>query len=394
MSAAVERRRKQIAKKKTLFISTDPITSRLNELLSSEKRIDESTAYEALQLAQSQVRRHVKMGKYELATITFAYDTSMKLLKQHSRVSVASQLLSLLVHVLKETHTICDLVWIKRLTDLNFVYVSTLHGISQSEIKMQERARLMRVQLKFLLSSLSWSDLLGTVNYGAYGIHELVGIHYWRLSEIERDMTNQSKSKKLADEEKNDLKIIGLQCEAVTHLALAEKPSIIYKFIKDLPKPRKMEMCAGHTCPPALRDELLTRSILMFLSIENVRDANILLRKCLFDIDATTIENMKKSYLSKVDKKAPSHLVFNSMLISLCLKDKKTGPLYTWLLRSFSVSELSHMYKPDILNAYTTRIGQSFFNIQPPPDMLSTLENMMTMMSGAASVGGMNIDAI
>jgi len=394
MSAALQRRRKQIAKKTTSYINGDPITTRLNELLSSKERIDESTAYEALQLAQSQIRRHVKTGQYEQATLTFAYDITMKLLKQHSRVSVASQLLALLVNVLKETHTICDHTWIKRLTEINSVYVSILYGINQSEINMQERARLMRVQLKFLLSSLSWSDLLGTVKYGAYDIHELVGIHYWRLSEIERNMINKSNSSSVADEEKHNLKIMGLQCEAVTHLALAEKPLIIYKYIKSLPKPRKFELCAGHTCSPALCDELLTRSILTFLSIENIRDANILLRECLVEIDEHTIENMKKSYMSKGDKKAPSHIIFNSMLLSLCLKDKKTGPLYTWLLRSFSVSELSHMYKSDVLKVYTTRIGQTFFNIQPPPDMLSTLENMMTMMSGAAGLGGMNPDAI
>merc|ERR1712151_249391 len=152
------------------------------------------------------------------------------------------------------------------------------------------------------------------------------------------------------------------------------------------------EKCAGHSCSPALRDELLTRSILTFLSVENIRDAHALLREFLVEIDETAIENMKKSYMSKVDNKAPSHIIFNSMLISLCLKDKKTGPLYTWLLRSFSASELSHMYKPDVLKAYTTKIGHSFFNIQPPPDILSTLENMMTMMSGAAGLGCINQD--
>merc|ERR1712113_594298 len=171
---------------------------------------------------------------------------------------------------------------------------------------------------------------------------------------------------------------------------MGEKPLIIYKYIKSLRKPGKVELCAGHACSPALCDELLTRSILTFLSIENIRDANILLRECLVEIDETTIESMKKSYMSKVDKKAPSHIIFNSMLITLCLKDKKAGPLYTWLLRSFSASELTHMYKPDILKAYTTKIGHSFFNIQPPPDILSTLENMMTMMNGAAGFGAIN----
>ena len=59
-------------------------------------------AYEALQLAQSAVRRNVKIGNFTKAT-DVAYTTSLDLLVKSGRVSVSSQLLAVLVQVLSET---------------------------------------------------------------------------------------------------------------------------------------------------------------------------------------------------------------------------------------------------------------------------------------------------
>lgn len=394
MSAAVARRRKQLAKKAACQSSDDPITHRLNVLLSSEERIDESTAYEALQLAQSQVRRHVKTEEYGKATVTFAYNVSLTLLKKHCRVSVASQLLALLLHVLKETHTACDSIWIQRVTEIDSIYLSALDRIDKTEMDVTERARLMRLHLKFLRSALSWSDALGTIRYGALEIQKLVGDHSWRLSESVSAVESGTGCVDADGDDGQDLSRMGLKCEAVTHLALAEEPLTIFEHLENLPKPNQAELCTGHTCAPALRDELLTRSILTFISVDNIRDAHVLLRGYIDNIEERTVENMKKSYMSKTDGMAPSHVIFNSMLLSICLKDKKTGPLYTWLLKSFSASEITYMYKADVLKAYTTKIGRLFFKIAPPPNMLKTLENMMFMMSGggggATSMTGMN----
>lgn len=375
MSASAARRRKQKALKAASG-GAEPVSSRLNSLIGAGA-VDESTAYEALQLAQSQVRRLIKTGQYKEG-VEAAYDVSLTLLEKHGRVSVASQLMTELVRALLECHIPCTDDWVTKLTTLSQAYVQALEGITSGDV---ERNRLSRLHLKFLRSALRWSDLCGLVRFGALGVHELVGNHSWRLSQIDHSSVDDED-----DDEQYDYNAVGLKCEAVTHLALAENPLAIGALLQEqCPDPTKEELAAGHDSPPALRDVLLTRAILVLASVENLRDAHTLLQYYLKH-HAKSEEELKVSYMSKTDGLAPNHAIFNSMLISICTKDEKTAPLFNWLLRSFQ-SELSKMYKPDLLKAYTTRIGRIYFNIQPPPSMLSTIENMMGMMGGGG--GGM-----
>jgi hypothetical protein len=75
------------------------------------------------------------------------------------------------------------------------------------------------------------------------------------------------------------------------------------------------------------------------------------------------------------------------MLLRICEKNVRTGPLYQWLLKSFK-RELENTAKPAALATFTTKIGKIYFNIQPPPSMLSMMENMM--MGGPGGMGGIN----
>ena len=98
MSAAAARRQKQLAARAQ---EGDNVAAKLKVLLAAAD--DEPTAYEALQLAQSQTRKAVNHGNVvEAAEI--AYSTGLQLL-QKNKISVASQLLQLLVGVLRETPT-------------------------------------------------------------------------------------------------------------------------------------------------------------------------------------------------------------------------------------------------------------------------------------------------
>lgn len=399
MSAAAARRRKQLAKKAAARAESggaeeeDPVTLRLNALLADTANSDESTAYEALQLAQSQVRRGVKTGKYKDAT-DLAYTVGLALLEKHGRVSVASQLLAELVRVLNETHTDCTTEWIQRMCDLDSAYRDALER--DGDMATDERDRLGRLHLKFLRSTLKWSEVLGTVRFGDCALHELLGRHCWRMSKrapsIDEEggasTDEEAEEADLEDyEEDEDISAPSLRCEAVTHLALSEKPDVLAEHLKTLPPPTPEEIKSGHACPPGERDALLTRSVLVLAAVENLRDANTLLRSYMSNIEDRDSETLRKSYMDKTDGVAPSHVIFCSMLLRTCEKSAKTGPLYSWLLRSFN-SELSKMYKPDIVKAYTTKIGKVYFNIQPPPSMMSTLENMMSMMGGHPGGGG------
>ena len=362
MSAAAARRRKQLLARQAE--QEDAVGARLKTLL--KEADDEATAYEALQLAQSQVRKLVHSGDFAGAT-DLAYTSSLAILKK-GRVSVASQLLQVLVEVLRETQTEPTDTWIGRIVELHEAHQSAIGGATGLEIN-----RLQRLQRDFLRRSVSWSADLGTIRFGHIRLHELLGQQCWLLSLL--DHTGDSDMEDIAN----------LQCDAVTHMALAEKPDQILEWLKTLPKPNADQIKKGHTCPPGDRDALLTRSLLVFCSVENLRDANILLPAYIDTVEERKIEDLTASYVNKEDGMAPSHCVFGSMLLRICEKDKRTGPLFQWLQRSFQ-RELDLLYKPQIIQSYTTKIGKVYFDIQPPPSMMSMMENMMGMMGG----GGMN----
>lgn len=366
MSAAAARRRKQLAARQKE--GGDAVAAKLQKLL--HEASDESTAYEALQLAQSQVRKSVHAGKFDQAA-DLAYSSSMVLIEK-KRVAVASQLLHLLVQVLRETHTAVSDEWIDRLVKINEAYQNSLES---SVEEVAEKDRLLRLQREFLRKCVSWSDVLGKVRFGNQKLLEILGEQSWKVP---------SKSDATAEEDGEDR--ITIMSDAVQAMALAEKPEKILEWLKTLPAPTKQETALGHTCGPADRDALFTRSILLFLAVENIRDASALLRGYMTDVEDRKMDDLTKSYMKKDDGMSPSHVVFCSMMVSVCQKDSRTGPLFTWLLRSFK-RELDMMPKAQIVQGYTTKIGKVYFDIQPPPSMMSMMENMMGMMGGG---GGMN----
>jgi len=411
MSAAIARRRKQLAAKAKLASEggEDPITDKMNTLLSpANGTISEETAYEALQLAQSQVRKSVKSGDYAKASVTYGYDVCMQLLDKHLKASVGSQLLHQLAQVLAETHSVCDEAWIERIQNLDAAY---LKAVPSAESKAEQK-RLYRLHSKFLKSVIAWSEVLGTVTYGALELHVLAANHAWFLSENGADddgnddddgaasngngpskgsnkkSNNKNNKDNKEDEDAEDFTTVALQSAAVTHYALAEKPDLILSKLATLPPPTAAQTKNNHSCAPAPREALLTRSILVMLTMENIRDATTLLTQYIDTIEERKLETLKKSYMAKGDGKSVNHVVFNSMLLSIVRKDKKTGPLYTWLLKGFTGAELATMYKSDMLKGYTSKIGRIFFDIQPPPSMMATLENMMGMMGGGGMGGG------
>jgi len=376
MSAAAARRRKQLlARKKSqeeAANNLDPVSARLQSLLQDEDLKEESIAYEALQLAQSQVRKKVHAGEFS-AAVDLAYSCSLTILKR-SRVSVASQLLAVLVSVLRETHTEETDEIIQKIVELN-----QAHQEAMKDWTGEEANRLQRLQRDWLRRVVQWSSELGKIRFGHFVLQELLAQHCWNLSKI---VVGSAKDTEEEDE------IMELKTEAITHMALAEQPDRIVEWLKELPAPTDAEMATGHTCPPADRDALLTRAVLCLCAVENLRDANTLVRAFLEKVEDRKADELTKSYTAKDDGKAPSHVIFCCMLLRICEKDPRTGPLFSWLLRSFK-KELDALYKAQIVQGYTTKIGKIYFNIQPPPSMLNMLENMMGH-GGPAGVGGMN----
>ncbi len=375
MSAAAARRKKQLLTRKKAqeeaAAALDPISAKLQALLRDEDLKEEAIAYEALQLAQSQVRKKVHAGEFA-AAVELAYSSSLTILKK-GRVSVASQLLTVLANVLRETHTEETDELIQKFVELNQAHQEAMKGQTG-----EEPNRLQRLQRDWLRRLVQWSSELGKVRFGHFVLQELLAQQCWNLSKMVVGSTKDTE-----DEDE----LMELKSDAVTHMALAEQPERIVEWLKELPPPTDTETASGHTCPPAERDALLTRAVLCLCAVENLRDANALVRSYLEKVEQRKPDELTKSYTSKDDGKAPSHVIFCCMLLRICEKDPRTGPLFSWLLRSFK-KELDGLYKAQIVQGYTTKIGKIYFNIQPPPSMLNMLENMMGMMGPGA--GGMN----
>lgn len=369
MSAAAARRRKQLLARKQQQAASDgdAVAAQLQKLLADEALSEEATAYEALQLAQSQVRKKVTSGDFKEAT-DLAYNASLAILKK-GRVSVASQLLTVLTNVLRETHTEETDELLNRLEELDKEHKTAMEGRSGLEA-----SRLQRLHRDWLRRCVQWSSELGPIRFGNTRLQELFAAQCWFLAHN-------------IDKENEEDEILVLKTDAVTHMALAENPGKIIEWLKTLPAPTDKETKSGHVCPPAERDALFTRAVLCLCAIENLRDANTLVRSFIENVEERKIDDLTKSYTSKEDGKAPSHTIFCSMLLRTCEKDPRTGPLFSWLLRSFK-RELDGMFKPQIVQSYTTKIGKIYFNIQPPPNMMNMLENMMGMMGGGG--GGIN----
>jgi hypothetical protein len=338
MSASHARRRKQLLarKKEQQAPDGDAVSAQLQKLLADEALSEEATAYEALQLAQSQVRKKVSSGDF----------------------------------VLRETHTEETDELLNRLEELDKEHKKAMEGRTGLEA-----SRLQRLHRDWLRRCVQWSSELGPIRFGNTRVQELFAAQCWFLSQT-------------IEKENEEDEIMGLKTDAVTHMALAENPGKIIEWLKTMPAPTDKEIKTGHTCPPAERDALLTRTVLCLCAIENLRDANTLVRSYIENVEERKMDALTKSYTSKEDGKAPSHIVFCCMLVRTCEKDPRTGPLFSWLLRSFK-RELDGIFKVQIVQSYTTKIGKIYFNIQPPPSMMNTLENMMGMMGGGGA-GGIN----
>ena len=401
MSAAAARRRKQLAARRTASGGggedgttgpvQDVVAQQLETLLQSPELEDEATAYEALQLAQSSVRKRVVQGQFDAAS-NLAHKAALRLLKAH-RVSVASQLLALLVQVLRETHAIESTEWLDRMEGLQEAHAAAMTALAPT-LSQEERLRLQRLQREWLRTCLAWSSDLGTLHYGHPRLHLLLAQLSWDLSldqdyNASLDTGGAGGADGDGDDDIEEDWILELQCDAVQHAALAERPDRLLEWLATLPAPTDDQLKAGHTCAPALRDGLLTRAVLTFVTLENLRDANGLIRGYLNTVESRTAADLTKSYTNKDDGLAPSHVMFCCMLVRTCEKDARTGPLYSWLLRSFR-RELELLYRPNAVLAHTVKIGKVYFNILPPPSMLNMLENMMGMMGGGGGgMGGM-----
>jgi hypothetical protein len=169
-------------------------------------------------------------------------------------------------------------------------------------------------------------------------------------------------------------------------MALAGKPEKTIAWLKELPGPTDETAAAGHNCPPADRDALLMRLLLLLCAVENLRDANKLLRGFTDTIVEHDIQELATS----------ARLLRTSCLGACCCAfAKKAMPgrdlsVAAEIVQARTGQALQTRSR-HAMSYHTTKIGKIYFNNQPPPSMLNMMENMMGMMgSGGGMPGGMN----
>jgi hypothetical protein len=173
----------------------------------------EETAYEAQQLAQSRIRKKINAGR-PLDACDLAYSGCLTIL-QKGRVSLASQLLTLLVEVLRETQTIGMPEWLDRLATLQEAHSNAMDDKDNANLMTgPEASRLNRLQRDWLRATVQWSADISTIKYGANRLHELLGQQCWKVSLMPVTETMD------VDD------VLDFKCDAVIHMSLAKSQTL------------------------------------------------------------------------------------------------------------------------------------------------------------------------
>jgi hypothetical protein len=239
-------------------------------------------------------------------------------------------------------------------------------AIAAQDVSSSHRDVDVRQRKVFLEACLKWSQNCGSVLYGDLELHDAcaVACEAMRLVIVKNSLgsPNSSSSRKkivhgkqIDESEEKEGQLIET---IVWHLALAENPVAIHELMRMIRKEGGGE----------LQDvvHIMTLAVLIFLAVENLRDANIL-------VDLFKATNDDTALVTNILTNAkPNLITFNIMLLQLCERDAGVANLYKWCMQNVGGNDLRHpAYAP-----YMTKVGQIYFNIQPPPDMLTSIMNM------------------
>mmetsp|Transcript_38812 Transcript_38812/g.51146 ORF Transcript_38812/g.51146 Transcript_38812/m.51146 type:complete len:300 (-) Transcript_38812:334-1233(-) len=269
----------------------------------------EEGAYEALQLFRGQCARRLKKGRED-------YPGAIEI------ATVGAQ-------------TLFDAGFLDMGADLA-IYVVQLYADSKREVTDTNRDVMVELdkkfepnsnkRLKFIKAAVKWSLDCGARAYGDPALHFRLGDAFLRKNQVEL---------------------------CTKHFVYAEQPLLIAHLL----------------CNPQINDDsrevLVCRSMLHFMSLENLRDANRLMMAYLKSIED-----------GKINPPSPGHLVmFCKYLSKTCERD--AAPLFQELVQRYESILGAH---PD-LNLYVGHIAERYFGLVRQGGG-SMLENMMKMFIG------------
>mmetsp|Transcript_13634 Transcript_13634/g.27175 ORF Transcript_13634/g.27175 Transcript_13634/m.27175 type:complete len:379 (+) Transcript_13634:96-1232(+) len=332
--------------------SASGLAARMDSLLKTGSGPE---SYEALQLASSVVRRYAKAGDVAAAMATGTTAT-MRLLS-HGKIPTATQLSRELIDMMMDYHaTATDETIRDVITPIHEGYVAAIAASvasSSTENDGDESAEDpdREHHISFLRDAVRWTDKLGTFRHGDPRVHA-------HLSSASFDA--------------------GRWQDGVTHGVYAEDPKFIAARLQSDPE---LNPPGGGNAGDQPRDVALTAAILMFLALENARDASACLRAFL-EADRRDTKKLTAAFLTS--KSSPNYVTFCCSLVRICETDNSGW--FNWIT-SGSQCGRKLVEQNKGLQPYLTKIGKVYFGVQPPPSMLSMMENMMGMMGGMGGMG-------
>jgi hypothetical protein len=272
-----------------------------------EKRVEDGDYYEALQMYKTLHDRHVSNSNFEEAE---------KL-------------------VVSGTLTLLKMKQLSEGTELARVLIA-LFATAKKPVDEESRATVMRIsnayspgpeQLSFLKAALKWSSTAGARSRGDPELRMLLA---------------------------HAAKECGDFAGAAQQYLFADQPEEFAALIWEWSG-------KGYASE---RDLFIARAVLQLLSLENLRDANLV-------FDGFNARAEKKGV--KIDTPLMNFVRF---LLVTCERD--AAPLFQMLTQRYA----SSLRREESFQTYLSLIGQKFFNIQPPPGLGSMLANMMNMFGG------------
>jgi len=288
--------------------------------------------------SQSLVRKSVKSGD-GARLMEVAGTVTTKLLSGNNSLllGMASQLLLETADAMLEVRLEVNEKNLNEFYKMDEMFANGLDALPARDA-IQDKQRC-----KYLAKALRWTDLMGTVRFGELKMHSALASAMWNA---------------------------GDRAESISHSAFAEEPEVINERLSSVDKKGE-------------KDLLLCRAVLTFLTAENLRDANAL-SDAFIKSDGRNFEKLATEFFAK-EKKIKSFVIFCTSVLGIVEREQKAGALYTWLLGKFQ----GYLQRFPELLPFTSRIGQIYFNIQPPPSMLKQMESMMAMMGGMGGMGGL-----
>jgi len=225
-----------------------------------------------------------------------------------------------LLDVLRDCRVVDSEARENEISEIHNAYLKCYDGDEEGD----EKKRMYHQ--KFLNSTIRWSSALGNITHGAFIYHTFLADLLWDSSD---------------------------HTSAITHYAFAEKPELINNKLATLMK------------RPTNADDdpnvLFAHSVLIMLTLENLRDANSLL-------------TMYKNHLVKTEcVNVSKYVIFCVWLLEISKKGKEAESLFQWLNKNF---EAELRVNPGWAG-FLTRIGKTFFEIKPAASMMNMLEQML-----------------